>query len=81
MEVTILFFGPQRDSAGTPNAVVELASGATLGSLRAALLEAIPEISHFAQSGRFALNGEIADDTTPLTSGDEVAIISLVSGG
>jgi molybdopterin converting factor small subunit len=81
MEVTVLFFGAQRDVAGTPNAVVELDEGSTLETLRSALIEAIPEVESFADPSRFAVNGNFAPLSHSLTHGDEIAIVTMVSGG
>ena len=79
--VRIRLFAVQRELAGTREVAVELADGADVEAAWAALVARYPVLGPGRPSMRFARNGEYADPDTPLTDGDEVAMIPPVSGG
>ena len=81
IRVTALFLGPARDFTGAESASFELTSGATVATIRAAILERFPGIRPALGSIRIAVNQEFAGDEHPLRTGDEIALIPPVSGG
>jgi molybdopterin synthase catalytic subunit/molybdopterin converting factor small subunit len=60
---------------------LDLPEGATIEVAWSALVERFPVLAPGRPAVRFARNGEYADPETPLTDGDELAIIPPVSGG
>jgi molybdopterin synthase catalytic subunit len=81
IRVTALFLGPARDYAGAESATFELPPGATVATIRAAILEKFPRIRPAISSIRIAVNEEFAGNEHPLRTGDEIALIPPVSGG
>ncbi|MDO8630577.1 MAG: molybdenum cofactor biosynthesis protein MoaE [Phycisphaerales bacterium] len=81
IRVTALFLGPARDFAGEESATFELSPGATVATIRAAILEKFPRIRSAMGSIRIAVNQEFAGNEHPLRNGDEIALIPPVSGG
>lgn len=88
MRVTVEYFGPAREAAGTGRETIELPSPCPAG-------EIVKRIAH-ERGGRLAslllANGQISRsvmlavneqqaDLTPLRDGDVIAIIPPVSGG
>ena len=77
--VTLLLFAQARDAAGRAR---EQLAGTTVGEV---LDEAMARYGeHFAlvlSKSRVWCNGEPAERSTPLRSGDEVAVLPPVSGG
>jgi molybdopterin converting factor subunit 1 len=80
MKVEVLFFSVLRDIAGTDRLDWE-AEVATLGELVASLTEGFPGLAGWQGRLLLAVNGEYADPATPLSSGDEVALMPPVQGG
>ena len=92
MEIKVLFFGVLRDRFGAPDAVVELADGATVGELLAILRRPTSKdwMSNEFPSGQddqlwrslaVAVNRENGSTSIVLREGDEVALLPPVSGG
>jgi len=79
--VTVRFFGPAADAAGTDRAEYQLVAPATLDGLRAMILARYPALAAGASSLRFAVNLEFAEGAVDLSDGDEVALIPPVAGG
>ena len=78
--VKVRFFARLRELAGVENEALQVAPGATLASVYAAVRArhtALPERG----SVRGALNQEFADWEAQVEDGDEVAFIPPVSGG
>ena len=72
-------FAAAREAAGTGRAEIE---GATVGEvLDAARARFGPDLAALIQRCRIWRNGEPADDDTPVSATDEVAILPPVSGG
>lgn len=80
MAVTVLYFAGARDAAGTSRETVAPAP-ATLGALRALLVERHPGLARILPRCRLAVDEDFGGDETPLRDGAEVAIIPPVSGG
>ena len=76
MRVTVRLFAALRERAGTGKRELELPPGATAGDVFAAL-----GIGAEPQGLSYAVNREYADRTVELQDGDEVALITPVSGG
>ncbi len=76
MRVTVRLFAALRERAGTGKRELELAEGATVGDVFAAL-----GIGTEPAGLSYALNQEYAERAVPLSDGDEVALITPVSGG
>lgn len=80
MAVTVLYFAGARDAAGASRETVAPAP-ATLGALRALLVERHPGLARILPRCRLAVDEDFGGDETPLRDGAEVAIIPPVSGG
>lgn len=80
MKVTLLAFGIAKDITGQRFLDWELPENATVGSLRAELVERFPRLSNLA-SVRLAVNSEYAAEELQLRENDEIALIPPVSGG
>jgi molybdopterin synthase catalytic subunit len=81
MRIRVRLFARQREIAGTREAIVEVADGATIDDAWAALAAAHPALADGRPYVRFARNGEYAGADEQLADGDEVACIPPVSGG
>jgi molybdopterin converting factor small subunit len=82
MQVPIKLFGPAAQRAGSREIRVTLeGERPTCQDLRAALARAAPALGDMLPVSRFAVNQEFAGDDDPVRSGDEVALIAMVSGG
>ena len=78
--IKILLFGAAADRAGTRETQVQ-ADKVTLDELWSLLLEQHPSLSPMRDTLAFAVNGEYARGDTPVSPGDEVAVLPPVSGG
>ncbi len=81
VRVKVLFFGSLKDIAGMSGEELELAEGATLGSVFDRYAAKFPEFGRQKRSIMLARNQEFGSPATPLTGGDEVAFLPPVSGG
>lgn len=81
MTIEILLFGPAAMAAGCSSVRVECEAGSTCDAVHAALGAQHGGIAAIVKVGRLAVNGAYVDDSTVVESGDEVALVSLVSGG
>lgn len=72
-------FGITKEILGKKDNVVE-ADIQTVAELRSYLQERYPELKTL-RSLFIAVNSNYAEDTTPLTEADEIALIPPVSGG
>lgn len=81
MKVNVRLFAAAKQFAGTDTIQLELATEATIASLRTALITAVPELSQLADSLRFAVDMDYASDETPVDANSDVACIPPVSGG
>ena len=78
--IKILLFGAAANRAGTRETQVQ-ADKVTLDELWPLLLEQHPSLSPMRDTLAFAVNGEYARGDTPVSPGDEVAVLPPVSGG
>ncbi|MDE2573479.1 MAG: MoaD/ThiS family protein, partial [bacterium] len=81
MRVRIVAFARARDLFGRGECELEVASGATIATVRGALVERAPRLGELGASLRLARNGSVAGEGEPLCEGDEVALLPPVSGG
>ena len=79
--VRVRLFARFRDAAGADAVVVPLPAPATVAALRRGLSERFPALAGLLARSALAVNGEFADEDTPVSPGDEVALIPPVSGG
>ena len=81
MKVNVLFFGITHDLTGCAQEQVELPEGENLEGLRRLYEARFPRLLSVGGSLLLAVNQEIANGSTPLRDGDEVAFMPPVSGG
>lgn len=83
MQVTVKYFASIREAIGTGSETLDT-QATTLGALRDELLArggAHAEALARSRAVRLALNQVMADESTPLTPGAEVAFFPPVTGG
>lgn len=78
--ITVAFFGPARDLAGTSSISIDVAKGETVGGLAARLSDEHPRLGA-ALGIRLAVNRAYVPLNRVLADGDEIAVIPPVSGG
>lgn len=79
--VRVLLFSVLKEKIGAAELAVDLEAPATGEDLLDALTEMYPSVDAHRASLRIAVNQEYASQTTTLQDGDEVALITPVSGG
>lgn len=81
MSVTVRYFAAASDAAHREEEVLSLDSGATLGDLKAVLVERYGDLMRrVVESGSFLLNGVVRkDDATPV--GERVDVLPPFAGG
>jgi molybdopterin converting factor subunit 1 len=81
MILHVRLFARARDLAGADVVAVEVAGGATVADLRAALARTQPRVAGLLQRCALAVNAEFAEGSQALHAGDEIALLPPVSGG
>jgi molybdopterin converting factor subunit 1 len=81
MKVAVKLFAAARELAGDSEVEIELPPGADVAEVRQALATKYPKLSTLTSRSLMAVNAEYASDATPVTEGDELALIPPVSGG
>jgi molybdopterin converting factor subunit 1 len=81
MKAKVRLFARLSELVGTREVEVELGEGLTAGEVYSLLCREYPHLSGLEGSIRYAVNGEYAEPGRPVGKGDEVALISPVSGG
>ena len=81
MTVKVLLFGAERAAAGTDALAVALDGHRTCLAVRAALERQCPALRAHLKTARFAVNCSFVPDDRAIDTGDEIALIGLVSGG
>jgi molybdopterin synthase catalytic subunit len=79
MKIRVLAFARLRELLGFAERDLELPPAASLEDLWRAL--GTPELEPLRGSTRFARNGVLAEASTALAEGDEVALLPPVGGG
>ena len=81
LTVRVLLFAALRDAVGQGELDVPLAAPASGADLLEALSREHPEVARHRSIIRLAINRRYARGDAPLADGDEVALITPVSGG
>lgn len=79
--VRLKLFAGARQTAGCDELEIGLPAGATVGQLRAALVDRRPELAGLVRRAVFAVDRRFAVDSLVLPPAAEVALIPPVSGG
>jgi molybdopterin converting factor subunit 1 len=81
LRVRLLLFALYRDLAGTGELQLELPTGSTAATLVAGLRERGGPLGRLPAQPAVAINRTYATLDTPLSDGDEVALLPPVAGG
>jgi molybdopterin converting factor subunit 1 len=81
MTTKVHLFARARDLAGTDTLAVPITIGATVGDLRAAIVQKCPALREILPRCAVAVNEDFADDDLNLPMHAQVAVIPPVSGG
>jgi molybdopterin converting factor subunit 1 len=82
MQVRVLFFGAARETVGSDELAMSIASPSTVGTAFEEVMTAFPSLrQRFGRSLLFAINQEYAPMDRPVKEGDELAVFPPVSGG
>jgi molybdopterin synthase sulfur carrier subunit len=79
--ITLLFFGPLRDVTGAPQIAWDVAPGATLADLLAAVGELWPQLLAWRDTLLWAIDLRYASLAETIPMGAEVALMPPVQGG
>ena len=79
--VVFELFGPLAISAGKTHVTVNLSSNTTVQSAVHALIQAHPEIHADLQAAVIAADGVRVERNAVLVGGEQLTVITLVSGG
>jgi molybdopterin synthase catalytic subunit len=77
----VRLFGPAREAAGAESVELALPAGSTAADAIAALAVAHPALAALLPRARVAVNLAYVEAGTPLSPGDEIAILPPVGGG
>ena len=81
MTVQVLFFGMLKDLLGRASDTLDVADGATMGTVFEHYASQYPRLNEMADSIALARNHEFAGPDQALSDGDEIALMPPVSGG
>jgi sulfur-carrier protein len=81
MKVRVKLFAVTKELAGCDELTIDLPDGATVGNLRAAIVDTSPTLARIIPHALWAVGATYANDDTPLNEQTEVALIPPVSGG
>lgn len=81
MIIELKLFAMAKQLAQTDSLRIEVAEPATVGQLRARLVEQTPELSSIASHLLIAVDSQYANDDTPISPDADVACFPPVSGG
>jgi molybdopterin converting factor small subunit len=79
--VRVLAFARLRELLGYGERLVTVQAGTTVETLWSSLASQAPQLGPLRASTRFASNGALANGTTELREGDEIALLPPVGGG
>lgn len=79
--IRIRFFSVLREVTGVGEIDVDFAHGAAVADFERHLVEEYPEIAPYSRVWRTALNQRYVEGTAEVQAGDELALITPVSGG
>ena len=81
MRVKVLFFGQLKDIVGRVEEQLDLSTEARLSTVFEHYAAQFPKLREMAGSIVLARNLEFAAGSTPVSEGDEIALLPPVSGG
>ncbi|HVX65087.1 MAG TPA: molybdenum cofactor biosynthesis protein MoaE [Bryobacteraceae bacterium] len=81
MRVKVLFFGALKEIVGRSEDELELAAGASAGTVLEHYLAVFPRLKDWERSLLVARNRRFSSRSEPLGEGDEIALLPPVSGG
>jgi MoaE-MoaD fusion protein len=81
MRVTVLYFAQLRERRGADTDTLELPAGGDVAMALATIAKRHPEVAPHLPRAQVAVNQVVVAATTPLSDGDELALIPPVSGG
>jgi molybdopterin converting factor subunit 1 len=81
MRVHLRYFAALREAAGHATDELELPSGATVGTARAALAERYPAVAALLPRCVAAVNRAYVAGDAPLAEGDELVFVPPLGGG
>lgn len=81
MDVVVHLFGPARDALGAGHLRLSVPMHCTCADLLSRIREQEPVLLPFTGSGRLAVNHAFARPDQLIRDSDELALISMVSGG
>ena len=79
--ITVRLLAILRELAGTDALALDLATPTTVQTVQERAIARYPALAPWVPHLRYAVNGEWADLTDSVRSGDEVALLPPVSGG
>ncbi len=81
MKLAVQLYARARDLAGLDQVELELIEPASIGDVRTALADRIPELAPLTRGLLIAVGTDYADDSLTVAAGDTVACFPPVSGG
>lgn len=82
MQATVKLFGPAAQRIGRSELSITLdGESATCATLRQGLGQLEPALAGALRYGRFAVNYTYVDDQHQITGDEEIALITMISGG
>jgi molybdopterin converting factor subunit 1 len=81
VNVRVLAFARLRELLGFGERLLRVPAGTTAETLWSQLASEAPQLAPLRASTRFARNGALAEGSTPLREGDEIALLPPVGGG
>jgi molybdopterin synthase catalytic subunit len=81
VRIHVLYFAMLRERVRRDRESYELPDGADVRAARAEIAERHPELAGALSRVATAVNQTMASETTPLSDGDEIALIPPVAGG
>ena len=81
MRIPVALFARYREAVGRGRVEVEVADGATVEDVWAALAAAYPELTRYRPHTLFAVGSDYVEADRPVRAGEEVACFPPVSGG
>jgi molybdopterin converting factor subunit 1 len=79
--IRILFFATLREKAGTKNLELDVPPGATVRTVKDAIIEQFPTLQENIEHCLASVNHEYSEDTTEIPTNAEIAFFPPVSGG
>lgn len=81
MKLAVQLFARARDLAGLDQVELELNEPASVGDVRTALADSVPELAPLTRGLLIAVGTDYADDSSTVAAGDTVVCFPPVSGG